>query len=88
MSIPESQLEVWSHQGAETTARATHEAIRAAIQQQTFPPGARFEVFLQGSYKSATNIRGDSDVDLVAQLSSSFWSDTSWLRPDEVKVPL
>jgi hypothetical protein len=32
---------------------------------------------LQGSYKNDTNIRGDSDVDVVAQLNSTFYSNLS-----------
>jgi hypothetical protein len=36
-----------------------------------------YEVYLQGSYKNDTNIRGDSDVDIVAQLNSTFYSNLS-----------
>lgn len=34
-----------------------------------------YEVYLQGSYKNSTNIRGDSDVDVVAQLNTTFSSN-------------
>jgi hypothetical protein len=34
---------------------------------------------LQGSYKNDTNIRGDSDIDVVVQLSSTFQPDLSQL---------
>ncbi|KDA54869.1 MAG: nucleotidyltransferase domain-containing protein [Acidobacteriota bacterium] len=78
MPIPESQLERWSHQGAVTTARQTHESIREALSAyQLWPPGIDYEVYLQGSYKNATNIRGDSDVDVVVQLKSTFLSNLS-----------
>jgi len=43
----------------------------------------RHEVYLQGSYKNSTNIRGDSDVDIVVQLNSTFRSDTSALPLEE-----
>ena len=79
MSIPESQLETWSHQGAVTTAKQTHESIRKALDPHTWPTGVKYEVYLQGSYKNTTNIRGDSDVDVVAQLNSTFQSDLSEL---------
>ena len=79
MSIPESQLERWSHQGAVTTAKRTHESIRNALDPHTWPTGVKYEVYLQGSYKNTTNIRGDSDVDVVAQLDSTFQSDLSGL---------
>jgi len=77
MGIPESQLETWSHQGAVTTAKATHESIRSALDSYKWPNGVNFEVYLQGSYKNDTNIRGDMDVDLVVQLNSTFSSNLS-----------
>jgi len=76
MAIPESQLETWSHQGAVTTAKATADSIKNALNTyDEWPDGIEFEVFLQGSYKNSTNIRGDSDVDVVVQLNSSFYSN-------------
>jgi hypothetical protein len=36
-------------------------------------------VYLQGSYANATNIRADSDVDIVVELTSIFRSDVSAL---------
>ena len=82
MSIPESQLKTWSHQGAVTTAKQTHECIRAALEDYPWPDGVDYEVYLQGSYKNDTNIRGDSDVDIVVQLNSAFRSNLSedWKR--------
>lgn len=75
MPIPESQLETWSHQGAITTARQTHESIRSALDEYSFPSGVDYEVYLQGSYRNSTNIRGDSDVDVVVQLNSTFYNN-------------
>jgi len=75
MSIQESQLETWSHLGAITTAKNTHESIRNALNRYEWPEGVRFEVYLQGSYRNATNIRGDSDVDVIVELTSTFQPD-------------
>jgi len=83
MTIPESQLQTWSHQGAVTTAKATHESIRSALDSYEFPEGVSYEVYLQGSYKNDTNIRGDSDVDVAVQLNSSFQRDLSSLSEAE-----
>jgi len=83
MGIPETQLETWSHQGAVTTAKATHESIRNALDSYEWPNGVNFEVYLQGSYKNSTNIRGDSDVDIVVQLNSTFQGNTSTLSEHE-----
>ena len=48
------------------------------MQQSTYDP------YLQGSYRNDTNIRGDSDVDLVVQLSSAFYHDLSALSTADV----
>jgi hypothetical protein len=78
MAIPESQLETWSHQGAVATAKTTADSVKNALNSyNSWPDGINFEVYLQGSYKNDTNIRGDSDVDVVAQLNSTFSSNLS-----------
>lgn len=77
MAIPKSQLETWSHQGAVTTAKSTADSVKNALSSYSsgWPSGVNFEVYLQGSYKNDTNIHGDSDVDVVAQLDSTFYSN-------------
>lgn len=88
MSIPESQLHTWTNQGAVTTAKATHESIRSALAAEASSIANRLsrgevEVFLQGSYRNSTNIRGDSDVDVVVQLDTTWGGDLSALSPTE-----
>lgn len=41
--------------------------------------GRTSEVYLQGSYRNDTNVRGDSDVDVVAQVNEVFYHDISRL---------
>jgi hypothetical protein len=78
MAIPESQLETWSHQGAIATAKMTADSIKNALDIfENWPDNIEYEVYLQGSYKNSTNIRGDMDVDVVAQLNSPFYSNLS-----------
>lgn len=73
MGIPKSQLEIWSHAAPTTMARDTHESIRKALESHDWPDGIYYEVYLQGSYKNNTRIRSSrSDVDIIAQLNSSF----------------
>jgi hypothetical protein len=80
MAIPESQLNTWSRQGAVTTAKNTYESVRTALAVGSAPiRNLNYEVYLQGSYKNDTNIRGDSDVDIVVQLNETFQSDRSAL---------
>lgn len=77
-TIPENQLDTWSHQGAVATAKATHEVVRRALTaSNSMSQGPTYEVFLQGSYADDTNTRGDSDVDVVVQLNGSFLHNAS-----------
>jgi predicted nucleotidyltransferase len=82
MPIPESQLETWSRIGAVTTAKQTHESVRNVLRDYDWPSDVQYEVYLQGSYKNDTNIRGNSDVDIVVQLNSAFRNNLSedWKR--------
>jgi hypothetical protein len=77
MPIPENQLQTWSHQGAITSSAQTVASIEHALNSYSWPDGIRREVYLQGSYKNSTNIRGDSDVDVIVQLNSCFYSHLS-----------
>lgn len=82
--IPESQLETWSHQGAVASSSTTYESIRNALTAQTSAIREKgYEVYLQGSYKNSTNIRGDSDVDVAVQLNDTFQYDTNSLSPSQ-----
>jgi hypothetical protein len=83
MPIPEAQLEIWSNRGAVATAQQTRESLRHALSLHTWPSEASYETYLQGSYRNYTNIRSDSDVDLVVELNSAFRHDLSSLLPSE-----
>jgi tRNA nucleotidyltransferase (CCA-adding enzyme) len=79
LELTEQQLETWSHPGARTTAKSTADAIKNSLTGSWRLAGKNVEVYLQGSYKNDTNIRGDSDVDIVVQLNSTFMPDLSEL---------
>jgi Nucleotidyltransferase domain len=84
MVIPISQLETWTRQGAVATAQRTYASIQTALTTQRGGLSGRdLAVYLQGSYKNDTNIRGDSDIDVVVELNSVFGYDTSGLSPTE-----
>lgn len=83
MPIPEQQLETWSQPGAVVTLKRTHEAIRRALRQWDALHNRNYEVYLQGSYKNSTNIRGTSDVDVVAQINDVFYSSKDRLPPEQ-----
>src|SRR6266566_4716777 len=75
MAISGTQLSTWSNQGATTSSQATYTSIKAAIDQHKWPDGMKYVVYLQGSYPNFTNIRGNSDVDIVVEMTSMFFSD-------------
>ncbi len=79
MAIPESQLSRWSHHGPQEASIRTHQTIRSALEDYTWPQGMTYNVFLQGSYRNDTNTRGDSDVDVVLELKSTFYYDATSL---------
>lgn len=74
MGIPEQQLQTWSNQGAQKASQDTYTSIKAALDNYQWPAVmGKPEVYLQGSYPNHTNIRGDSDVDIVAESSNVFY---------------
>lgn len=81
MAIPESQLETWSHQGAQVSSKNTYNSIKTALANHSWPSAMNHDVYLQGSYPNATNIYGDSDVDVVVESSNVFYDD----RPAAIK---
>ena len=71
MSIPGKTLGSWSHHHSAMASVQAHESIRDALASYTnWAPDSKRDIFLQGSYNNATNLRRDSDVDLVVQLSA------------------
>ena len=79
MAIPESQLSRWSHHGPQEASIRTHESIRKVLANHEWPWGMTYDFYLQGSYRNDTNIRGDSDVDVVLELNSIFNYDATAL---------
>lgn len=85
MPIPESQLEIWSHQGSITQSSATYHSLRNVLTQADTPYANKdYSVFLQGSYGNDTNIYAESDVDLVISLNDCWFSDLSALEQQDI----
>lgn len=94
--ISEQQLERWGQAPSPTEMekiKKTRELIEEKI-KANFPVAelkAKYHmaslqvpnIYLQGSYANSTNIRFDSDVDIVAQLDDVFWSDKTQLSEFE-----
>jgi hypothetical protein len=86
MSISESQLETWSHQGPTSQFTSTYQTLKNVLHSNSAPYASRsFETFLQGSYANDTNIYADSDVDIVLKADEVYYSDTSNLTEEDKK---
>lgn len=85
LAISEAQFEIWSHQGAIDSSKKTYASVRYALSQSQRLALLGYDVFLQGSYGNDTNIRADSDVDVVVMLTDAFRRDLSNLTPVELR---
>ena len=71
MPIPDSILSSWSRHYSGEAPKQAHESIRKAIAKyKGWAEKPKYGIFLQGSYKNDTNLRHDSDVDVVVQLAA------------------
>jgi hypothetical protein len=83
MPIPNSQLQTWTNQGSTVNSSRTHTLIRNVLADYDWPEQMDYEDYLQGSYRNATNIRGESDVDIVIECTSVFYNN---LTNDEKRL--
>ncbi|MDB4992041.1 MAG: hypothetical protein JWL75_286 [Parcubacteria group bacterium] len=79
MSIREEQLVSWSKAPSDTEDQRCLNAISQVVQAMTSRFGSDVEVYTQGSHKNRTNIRVDSDVDIVVQHKHAYLNDVSSL---------
>lgn len=86
--IPESQLDAWARQGAVTSAASTYASVNKALLGVSSSPVRTkdIDVYLQGSYRNDTNIRGDSDIDVVVELNATFSRNLSKLSAREIEL--
>lgn len=84
MAIPEEQLTTWAQIGAQKTSKDTYATVKLALDDKDAGyHDKNYQVFLQGSYGNDTNIRKESDVDVVIQLDSIFTYDIESLPADQ-----
>jgi hypothetical protein len=80
MPIPLAQLTTWSNRGAISTSSDAYARIQKALTANSVSAQVKnAEIFLQGSYGNATNIYGDSDVDVVVLYKPTFGYDLTAL---------
>lgn len=82
MTISEDQLETWAQIGAQQTSKTTYATIKGCLDGGNYR-GKVVGSFLQGSYGNDTNIRVESDVDVVMELTGINYYDLSSLPLDQ-----
>jgi hypothetical protein len=86
MGIPEAQLDTWSSQGGTGVFRDTYNHLKDTLNDSAAPYANRtFRVFRQGSYENDSNTHGESDVDTVIMLTSTFHYSLSSLNAQEAQ---
>ena len=85
MPIPESTLSGWSHHRSAKASKQAHVSIRKALIAHNMPSQMDYEVFLQGSYKNGTNLRRDSDVDVVVRLAHKLKPSVAVLSGEKLQ---
>ena len=75
--LPSNKLESWQGIGAQQSSINSHNSVRSALLNSSRLRGIKYKIFLQGSYKNHTNIRADSDVDIVIMLNDVFFCNIS-----------
>jgi len=86
MPIPNSILGSWSHHHSGMASKQAHVSIRDSLtSHKGWAKGIKYRVFLQGSYKNDTNLRRDSDVDVVVQLAIKLRPRVAALNGEELE---
>ena len=86
MAIPASQLEPWARYVESPSSKRTADSIRDALNDVRSVVRTRGrDIYLQGSYRNSTNLFRDSDVDVVIELTSTFYSGTTNLDSQELR---
>lgn len=83
MTVSASDRAAWTARGAQDAAQRTYASVRTALERSPRLAPYNYEVFLQGSYANATNLRGDSDVDIVVMLRSTYIPNVDQLSSSE-----
>lgn len=79
MTITREAATRWTGQGAQDGAQQTYASVQHALERAGITRSRSLEIFLQGSYANSTNVRGDSDVDIVVMTKQVMQADISKL---------
>lgn len=81
VTIPTTTLNQWAAYPGPARSAAAHARVRGVLEVGFRLAGHNVDIYLQGSYRNYVNTTADSDVDIVAELTSICEFDTSHLTP-------
>ena len=81
--ITDQQLQNWSKPLSETENAKCSATVASITKILKDKFGSKVDIFLQGSYKNNTNVRQDSDVDIVVCYQNAFFPEISSLSPQD-----
>lgn len=86
MSADEDQLTIWSKPPSETEEDKCRNAVEGITRAINAKFGSSVSIFLQGSYKNRTNVKKDSDVDIVVRHNDYYFGNTQYLTEEEKQL--
>lgn len=86
MNFTEQQLINWSKPVSTSEDQKCQNAISQITAALKAKFGSKISIFLQGSYRNNTNVRQNSDVDIVMRYDDAFYSDLQRLSESDKSV--
>ena len=86
MNFTEQQLITWSKPISTTEDQKCNKAINQITDALKARFGNKISIFLQGSYRNNTNVRLNSDVDIVMRYDDAFYSDLQRLSDTDKTI--
>ncbi|QHS63527.1 nucleotidyltransferase domain-containing protein [Chitinophaga agri] len=86
MNITENQLIAWSRPVSDSEDAMCQRAITQITEALRAKFGTKVSIFLQGSYRNNTNVRKNSDVDIVMRFDDAFYSDLVRLNAADAAI--
>lgn len=86
MNFNEEQLISWSKPVSTTEDRKCQDAISQITTTLKTKFGDKVSIFLQGSYRNNTNVRQNSDIDIVMRYDDAYYSDLQRLSESDKAI--
>ena len=81
--LSESALSTFAAAPGDAKAQEAYRQVKFALEKYSNLSFRNVDIYLQGSYRNRTHIKEDSDVDVVAELQSSFYYNVDKLTQSE-----